>query len=243
MRFNFLMRRDKRKNEELRKVEITPNCLSYAEGSAEISLGNTKVLCSASIEEHLPKWRQNSGKGWITAEYSMLPRSTSSRIRRDRAMSSGRSQEISRLIGRSLRSCCDLSLLGDRQIMIDCDVIQADGGTRVASITGGFVALALAIQKLGLKTSPLKFYVSGVSVAILNDQVIVDPMAQEDQGCSTDMSFSFSSLGDFVEIQGTAENKVFNQDQLNQMIDLGRNASKELFKHQEKIIGSYFPLQ
>ncbi len=237
------MRKDGREASDLRKIEIVPHCFSYAEGSAEISLGKTKVLCAASVDEYLPKWRQHSGQGWITAEYNMLPRSTSSRIRREKAISSGRSKEISRLIGRSLRACCDLSLLGERQIFIDCDVLQADGGTRVASITGGFVALALAIQKLGLKTCPLRFYVAAVSVALWKNQVIVDPMAKEDQECSTDMSFSFSSLGDFIEIQGTAEHEVFNQSHLNSMIDLGRNATRQLFNHQEKIVGEFFPLQ
>ena len=236
------MRRDGRDHLELREVKIIPHCFSHAEGSAEISFGKTKVLCAASVEDHLPKWRQNSRQGWITAEYNMLPRSTSSRIRREKAVSSGRSQEISRLIGRSLRSCCDLKLLGEKQIFIDCDVLEADGGTRVASITGGFVALALALQKLKLKNFPLKFYVSAVSVALWKNQIIVDPVAQEDQECSTDMSFSFSSLGDFIEIQGTAEHEVFNQEQLNQMIDSARNATNQLFQHQEKILGEFFPL-
>ena len=237
------MRKDGRKASELRKVEIIPHCFSHAEGSAKISLGRTQVLCAASVEDYLPKWRQHSGQGWITAEYNMLPRSTSSRIRRERAVSSGRSQEISRLIGRSLRACCDLSLIGEKQIFIDCDVLQADGGTRVASITGGFVALALALSKLDLKVYPLRFYVAAISMAIWKDQVLVDPAAQEDQECSTDMNLSFSSLGDFIEIQGAAERRVFDQSQLNSMINLGRNTTHQIFSHQEKIVGEFFPLQ
>ena len=230
---------------QLRDVQIIPHVLPYAEGSAEIHIGKTRVLCSASVEESVPRWMQNSGKGWVTAEYGMLPRSTDRRIKREKAHSSGRTQEISRLIGRSLRSCTDLKALGERQIHIDCDVIQADGGTRTASITGGFVALALAVKNMldqpRIKTLPLFYYVSAVSVAVLDGRIVLDPCASEDRLCSTDMNLVFSHFGDFVEIQGTAEQKAFNQKQLLEMLDSAKTASQVLFQHQEKALDGFFP--
>ena len=221
--------------------------MPYAEGSVEISFGNTRVLCTASIEENVPKWISQAGKGWVTAEYNMLPRATFHRTRRERVASSGRTQEISRLIGRSLRACVDLAKLGERQIHIDCDVLQADGGTRVASITGGFVALALSVQHLlklnKIQHNPLLYYVSAVSVGILNRQVIVDPTAKEDQSCSTDMNFAFSSFGNFIEIQGTAEGHAFSDQELGQMIEQARKSALILFQHQEKALNGFFPLK
>ncbi len=241
------MRKDGREYFSLRPVQITPNVMSYAEGSVEFSFGNTRVLCTASVEENVPKWMSQEERGWVTAEYNMLPRATFHRTRRERVASSGRTQEISRLIGRSLRACVDLAKLGERQIHIDCDVLQADGGTRVASITGGFVALALAVQYLlklnKIQKNPLLYYVSAVSVAILNNQIIVDPTAVEDQNCSTDMNLAFSSFGDFVEIQGTAEGKSFNDEDLGQMITQARKAAFILFQHQEKALNGFFPLK
>lgn len=241
------MRKDGRKHYDLRSVQINTNVMPYAEGSAEISLGSTRVLCSASVEESVPKWMSQTGRGWVTAEYNMLPRSTFYRTRRERVALSGRTQEISRLIGRSLRACLDLKKLGERQVHIDCDVLQADGGTRVASITGGFVALALSVQQLlrlnKIQHNPLLYYVSAVSVAILNHHIIVDPTAKEDQSCSTDMNLVFSSFGNFIEIQGTAEGRSFNDEELEQMIDQARKAVFTLFQHQEKSLNGFFPLK
>lgn len=241
------MRKDGREYFSLRPVQITTNVMPYAEGSAELSFGHTRVLCAASVEENVPKWMSQEGKGWVTAEYNMLPRATFYRTRRDRVASSGRTQEISRLIGRSLRACIDLEKLGERQIHIDCDVLQADGGTRTASITGGFVALALAVHRLlklnRIQKNPLLYYTSAVSTAILNRQIIVDPTAEEDQSCSTDMNFAFSSFGDFIEIQGTAEGHAFNDQELGQMIEQARKSALILCQHQEKALNGFFPLK
>ncbi len=241
------MREDGRSFFDLREVKITPHIMPYAEGSVEIEIGKTKVICTASVDENVPKWLSSSGKGWITAEYNMLPRSTSQRVRRERVASSGRTQEISRLIGRSLRASCNLHLLKARQILVDCDVIQADGGTRVASITGGFVALALAVQNLLksniIETNPIVYYVSGVSVVLLNGQVMVDPNAKEDQSCSMDMNFVFSDNGNLVEIQGTAEKEPLQTSQLIHILEQGQKASQILFQHQAEILNSYLPLK
>lgn len=240
------MRKDSREFFDLRPVQIIPGAMPYAEGSAEISFGRTRVLCSASVEENVPKWMNQSGRGWVTAEYNMLPRATFRRTRRERITLSGRTQEISRLIGRSLRACVNLEKLGERQIHIDCDVLQADGGTRTASITGGFVALALAVQrllKLNKIQNPLLYYAGAVSAVILNHQIILDPTAEEDQNCSTDMNFVFSSTGNFIEIQGTAEGHSFNSRELEQMIEQAKKAVFVLFQHQEKALNGFFPLK
>ncbi len=241
------MRKDGRGYSDLRPVQITADVMPYAEGSVELSFGSTRVLCTASVEEHVPKWMSQEGRGWVTAEYNMLPRATFRRTRRERTSLSGRTQEISRLIGRSLRACLDLASLGERQIHIDCDVLQADGGTRTASVTGGFTALALAVQHLlkinKIQKNPLLYYVSAVSTAILNDKIILDPTALEDQSCSTDMNLVFSSFGDFVEVQGTAEGRSFNDEELGQMIAFARKASLVLFQHQEKTLKGFFPLK
>ena len=220
------MREDGRNFFDMRPVKITPHIQPYAEGSAEIQMGGTKVICTASVEDHVPKWLSSSGQGWVTAEYNMLPRSTSQRMRRERIAVSGRTKEISRLIGRALRAVCHLKSLPSQQILIDCDVIQADGGTRTASITGGFVALALAVQKLLKKNiiseNPLLYYVSAVSVVLHENQLMVDPTAKEDQSCSTDMNFVFSNKGSLIEVQGTAEKKPFELHQLTEMIEQGQ---------------------
>ena len=241
------MRKDGRDSFVLRPVQIISGAMPYAEGSAEVSFGNTRVLCSASVEENVPKWMHQKGRGWVTAEYNMLPRATFHRTRRERTALSGRTQEISRLIGRSLRACLNLEKLGERQIHIDCDVLQADGGTRTASITGGFVALALAIQNLlklnKIQKNPLLYYVSAVSAVILNHQIILDPTAEEDQNCSTDMNFVFSSTGNFIEIQGTAEGHSFSDQELGQMIEQARKSSFLLFQDQEKALTGFFPLK
>ena len=227
-------------------MQITPHVLEHAEGSAEITMGGTRVICSASVDLSVPKWIQTPDTGWVTAEYGMLPRSTHSRMRRDKTASSGRSQEISRLIGRSLRTAVDLKKLGERQICVDCDVIQADGGTRTAAITGGFVALALALEYLKkevlIERVPLIHYVAAVSAGIRNGEVLLDLCYQEDQKAETDMNIVFASTGQLIEIQGTAEGKTFSREQLNQMLDVAWSACQSLFKEQEKIIGSFFPL-
>lgn len=244
----LLMRKDNRTPTDLRELIIKPIGSSYAEGCVEASYGLTKVLCTASVEESRPKWLSKSAQGWLTAEYNMLPRSTFHRTKRERVQSSGRTQEISRLIGRSLRACIDLKALGERQIYIDCDVLQADGGTRVTSITGGFVALALALKKLKdtfvIKNNPLLFYVSALSIGIINNEIIVDPSCEEDQKCSTDLNIVLSSQNNsLVEIQATAERALFTQDQLQQMIQLASTASQSIFKKQEEVIGDFFPLK
>lgn len=241
------MRTDGRQFNELRKVTITPNASEYAEGSVLVEFGRTKVLCTASLDENLPKWLQNTGKGWVTAEYGMLPRSTHTRIKRDKSMSSGRTQEISRLIGRSLRAAVDLKGLGENQIIVDCDVLQADGGTRTASVTGGFVALALALKKLHslseIKTIPLIQYVSAISVGLKNHTPFLDLNYDEDSSIETDMNFVLTNKLEFVEIQGTAEGTTFSPAHLSQMIEVATGGCIELFREQEKIVGSFFPLK
>lgn len=240
------MRSDGRKLNELRKIIITPHASEYAEGSVLVEFGKTKVLCTASLDENFPKWLQNTGKGWVTAEYGMLPRSTHSRIKRDKAMNSGRTQEISRLIGRSLRAAVDLKALGEHQIIVDCDVIQADGGTRTASVTGGFVALALAFKKLHtlseIKSLPLKSYVSAISVGIKDHNPYLDLNYDEDSSIETDMNFVLTNKLEFVEIQGTAEGGTFSQKDLAKMVEVATAGCVQLFQEQEKIVGSFFPL-
>lgn len=240
------MRIDKRDYNQLRPVKITPHILDYAEGSVMVEFGKTRVLCSASYEDSAPKWLQGSGTGWVTAEYGMLPRSTQSRIKRDKTQNSGRTQEISRLIGRSLRAAVDLRKLGEHQITIDCDVIQADGGTRTAAITGGFVALAFALKKLvdvsELRELPLLNYVSAVSVGLQNGKSFLDLNYDEDSTIHTDMNFVMTQDGRFIEIQGTAEKNPFSRDEMNQMMDYATTGCRDLFLTQEELIKSFFPL-
>ena len=235
------MRIDKRQNDQLRPITIEPHVNAYAEGSVLISFGKTKVICTASQEGNIPKWLQNQGQGWVSAEYGMLPRSTHSRMRRDKAASSGRTQEISRLIARSLRASIDLKKLGERQITVDCDVIQADGGTRTAAITGGFVALALALKKLQLigeiSSDPIKHQIAGISVGLQKDQqVLLDLNYDEDSSISTDMNFVMTDDGQFVEIQGTAEDTPFSKESFFAMQELATKGCQELFKEQNKIL-------
>jgi ribonuclease PH len=240
------MRLDNRKLSELRSVKITPEVIRYAEGSVQIDMGNTRVICTATVDPMVPKWLQGSGQGWVSAEYGMLPRSTHTRISREKAMNSGRTQEISRLIGRSLRAAVDLKALGEKQIQIDCDVIQADGGTRTASITGGFVALALALNFIknqgGLQTIPLKSYVSAISVGLLNDNVLLDLNYEEDSACGTDMNFVLTSRDEFVEVQGTAEGQTFTKAQMDQMALVATAGCRDLFAKQAEIVGGFFAL-
>lgn len=242
------MRIDGRVRDQLRPIKITPHITRYAEGSALIEMGETKVLCTASVEPTIPKWLQGSNKGWVTAEYGMLPRSTHTRITREKATSSGRSQEISRLIARALRAGVDLNALGEKQITVDCDVLQADGGTRTAAITGGFVALALALGKLQfaglIPTLPLKSYVAAVSVGLDEDgEALLDLCYEEDVRIGTDMNFVMVDSGRFVEIQGTAEVQPFTREEMNRMTDLAEKGCRELFAIQAEIIGSIFPLK
>ena len=239
------MRTDGRAKEELRKISIIPHINCWAEGSAEISMGKTKVVCTASVSETTPQWLNRPGHGWITAEYAMLPRAGDFRINRDRAVHSGRSQEISRLIGRSLRSAVEMSKLGERQVFIDCDVLQADGGTRTASITGGFVALALALKKLKdqfiLKTIPLKNYVCAVSLGLSQNEFYLDLNFVEDKTCETDMNFVMNDKKEFIEIQGTAEKQSFTGSQMLEMMKIAHKASLELIGKQKEIVQSFFP--
>ncbi len=240
------MRTDGRKPTQLRSISIHPEALRYAEGSVEVRFGDTRLLCSASVEAHPPKWLQGTGQGWVTAEYGMLPRSTHTRIQREKAANSGRTQEISRLIGRSLRAAVDLKVLGERQITVDCDVIQADGGTRTAAITGGFAAMALALKFMHaqgqISQIPIRSYVAAVSVGLLNNELLLDLNYDEDSACETDMNIVMNNRGEFIEMQGTAEKGAFSKTHLTQMIALAEGGCQELFKKQSELIHSFFPL-
>lgn len=211
-----------------------------------MEFGNTHVLCTATVESLVPKWLAGTGKGWVTAEYGMLPRSTHTRISREKAANGGRTQEISRLIARSLRAAVDLKILGEKQIIVDCDVLQADGGTRTAAVTGGFVALALAMHKLktaGLVSQlPLKQYVAAVSVGLHRGQALLDLCYEEDSTIETDTNFVMTGAGSFVEVQGTAEGEPFTPVELQKMIEFATSGCKELFHHQAEVVGSFFPL-
>lgn len=235
------MRHNNRPNNSLRNIELHPHFNPYAEGSCLVKYGNTHVICTASVDEKIPAWLKGQNQGWITAEYSMLPRSAQVRVPRESKKPSGRTQEIQRLIGRSLRSVVDLTQLKDISICIDCDVIQADGGTRVASITGGFVALYLAINKLieqkRLKTNPIKEFVAAVSCDIYNGQAILDVDYEEDSNSQVDMNFVITESGKLVEIQGTAEGAPFDEDQFYQMLSLGKEGIKQIISIQKQSLG------
>lgn len=224
----------------MRTCIITPNINKYAEGSCIIEMGFTKVLCTVSVEESVPAWLKGKGQGWVTAEYSMLPRSTHTRSKRDREKVSGRTQEIQRLIGRALRSMVDMNSLGERQLIIDCDVLQADGGTRTASITGACVAVGLAIKKLSDsgKVSPKTFIdtVQAVSVGMKNGEVIVDLNYEQDSTCDVDMNFVRTGSGLFVEVQGTAEKKAFSQNDLQNMMTAANGALDRLKETQVSLL-------
>lgn len=235
-----IIRNDGRKFNELRPFEFLPNFTKFAEGSVLVSFGNTKVICNASVENKVPDFLIGKNQGWLTAEYSMLPRATQKRNER-KAKIDGRSQEIQRLIGRSLRSCLDLSVLGERQITVDCDVIQADGGTRCASICGGWLATYFAIQNLLekniIKQNPLKNIVAAVSVGIIkNNQILVDLDYSEDSTALTDMNLIMNENLEIIEIQGTAEHKFFSRQQLNQMLDLAQQAITTIIAKQKQYI-------
>ena len=234
--------RQGRADNALRKVLITPNFLQSPEGSALIECGNTKVICTATVEDTVPPFLRGKEQGWITAEYGMLPRSTGVRMKREAASGKqgGRTVEIQRLIGRSLRAACDLGKLGERQIIIDCDVIQADGGTRCASITGGFVALSLAINKLlqenKLAENPLIAQIAAISVGVVGGVPLLDLDYIEDSGCDSDMNVIMSDNGKIVEIQGTAEGAAFGTQELTQLLGLAEHGIKELFAIQKQAI-------
>ena len=234
------MRLSQRNNNELRDIEIIRNYTKHAEGSVLIKCGDTHVLCNASVEENVPSFLKGKNQGWITAEYGMLPRSTSSRMKREaaRGKQSGRTQEIQRLIGRSLRAIINLNELGERTISIDCDVIQADGGTRTASITGAYVALYDAIQGLiqngSLKESPIIDSLAAISLGIKNGEILLDLDYEEDSNCDTDMNIVMTGKGKFVEIQGTAEGEAFSREEMNQIFDVAELGIRELTKKQEE---------
>lgn len=233
------MRPSNRENNKLREVKITRNYTKHAEGSVLIEFGDTKVLCTASVEESVPGFLKGKGTGWVTAEYSMLPRATNTRNKREisQGKPNARNQEIQRLIGRSLRAIVDMKKLGERQILIDCDVIQADGGTRTASITGAYVALHDAIDTLLNKNliteTPLIDAVAAISVGVYNDVPVLDLDYIEDSSCDTDMNVVMTQKGGIVEIQGTAEGKAFSRATLNELLDLAEHGIKELFIFQQ----------
>ena len=232
-----------RTTDRIRPITITPNYTMHAEGSVLIAVGNTKVICTASVTEGVPKFLKDKGQGWVTAEYGLLPRATHTRCDREaaRGKQSGRTQEIQRLIGRSLRAIVDLPALDGYTIQLDCDVIQADGGTRCASITGAWVALALAIdgmiQKGQLKASPLKGHVAAISAGIYDGTPVLDLDYVEDSHCGTDMNFVMTDDARFVEIQGTAEGEPFSQDEMNTMTQLAQKGINELIAQQKAALG------
>src|SRR5580693_5416250 len=234
-----MSRPDGRSPDQLREVKITRGWLDHAEGSVLVEFGGTRVLCAASVAEELPRWRRGSGLGWVTAEYAMLPRATNTRGDREsvKGRLGGRTQEISRLVGRSLRACVDPKALGDNTIIVDCDVLQADGGTRTAAITGGYVALADAIGWLRgrgrCKGDPLVGSVAAVSVGIVDSQPLLDLCYEEDSAAQTDMNVVCTGDGGFVEIQGTAEREPFSRDLLNELLDLGVAGCAELTQLQQ----------
>ncbi len=236
------MRPSKRANDELRKVTFERGVARYAEGSCLVSFGETKVLCTASLEDKPPPWLRGQGRGWVTAEYAMLPRATHTRTRRDSSAGkvNGRAQEIQRLIGRTLRAIVDLPKLGERQISIDCDVLQADGGTRTASITGGWIALRDCLEWMKsrsiLKESPLRGHVAAISCGIVGGATVLDLDYDEDSSAETDANFVMKSDGGLIEVQATAENAPFSEAQLAEMLALAKKGTNELFALQKAAI-------
>jgi ribonuclease PH len=235
-----MVRSDGRQPDVLRPVEIIPGAAPYAEGSALIICGNTRVLCAASVEEQIPGWLRGQGRGWVTAEYALLPRATHTRNRRERNGASGRTQEIQRLIGRSLRAAVDLVALGERQITVDCDVLQADGGTRTAAITGGYVALALACRRLiaegKLKSDPLVRAIAAVSAGIVEGRLLLDLNYGEDSTADMDCNVVMTDTGAFVEVQGTAEGTPVPREQLDALLDLAAIGARRLMDLQRQAL-------
>ena len=236
-------RTDGRANDAVRDTRISPNFTMHAEGAVLIEVGHTKVICTASIEERVPPFLRGTGKGWVTAEYGMLPRSTSSRMQREASAGKvgGRTQEIQRLIGRSLRSVTTLNQFGERSIYVDCDVIQADGGTRTAAITGGFVALVLAFERLreqgAIAQLPITDYVAATSVGIIDGEPRLDLAYEEDSRAEVDMNVVKTSDGRFIEVQGTAETKPFNRAALDELLAIADVGIKQLVEKQREVVG------
>ncbi len=233
------MRPSGRRPDELRAVRLTRHYTKHAEGSVLVEFGDTRVLCTASVEERVPPFLKDTGRGWVTAEYGMLPRSTNTRTDREaaRGKQSGRTQEIQRLIGRSLRAVVDLASIGPRTVQIDCDVLQADGGTRTASITGAFVALHDALSGLKVEKA-IRDFVAGVSVGVYQGAPVLDLDYAEDSACGCDMNVVMTGSGNFVEIQGTAEGETFRRHELDQLVTLAERGIRELIGHQKRALAS-----
>ena len=229
------MRNNDRKNDEMREVRVTRNYIIHPEGSVLIEFGNTKVICNATVEEKVPPFLRGTGTGWITAEYSMLPRATNNRVQREASKGKimGRTMEIQRLVGRALRASVDLEKIGERTIIIDCDVIQADGGTRTASITGAYLAMELAIEKLidegRLKEMPIKSKVAAISVGRVKDEILLDLEYEEDSKADVDMNIVMNDKGEFIELQGTGEEAAFTREELLDFVEISKNAFEILF--------------
>ncbi|WP_322489980.1 ribonuclease PH [Chloroflexus sp.] len=240
-----MMRSDGRAPDQLRPISIEIGTAPYAEGSALIAYGNTRVLCTATIEDGVPAWMRGQQNGWVTAEYAMLPRATLQRTRRERNGPSGRTQEIQRLIGRSLRAAVDLSALGERTITIDCDVLQADGGTRTASISGGYVALALAVDYLArsgaVESMPALTPVAAVSVGIFQDVMLLDLCYEEDSQADLDCNVVMNAEGAFIEVQATAENTPASRSQLDALLDLAERGIRQILAAQAAALASVLP--
>jgi ribonuclease PH len=239
-----MTRLDGRAPDELRPVSLTLGFMPYAEGSCLVEMGETKVICTATIDQTVPRWMQGRGKGWVTAEYAMLPRATTERVSREvnKGRPSGRTQEIQRLIGRSLRAVTDMTVLGERTVWLDCDVLRADGGTRTASITGAFVALAEAFRRLEeqelVKSSPLMDSVSAISVGIVEGVPCLDLDYAEDSTAQVDMNVVMTGAGKMVEVQGTAEQGAFERSELDLLLELATNGIAELTAHQQRALGA-----
>jgi len=236
-------RKSGRKCDELRPIKLIDNYLSSAPGSVMVEFGNTRVICAASIDDKAAPFLKNTGRGWLTAEYSMLPMSTQTRTAREavRGKLGGRTQEIQRMIGRSLRAVTDLNTFGEKTIYLDCDVIQADGGTRTASVTGAFIALVGLFRKMkqegAIREIPVRDYLSAVSVGIIDHQIMLDLEYEEDSRAEVDMNFVMTGSGHFIEIQGTAEKIPFSQQQMTQMTELAENGIRRIIEHQKEIVG------
>ncbi len=237
-----MTRQDGRAADEMRKINIIENFVSCAEASVLVEVGRTRVLCNATIETKIPPWLKGQGKGWVTAEYSLLPRSTGERVRRERGSVSGRTQEIQRLIGRALRGVVYLENLGEMNVIVDCDVLEADGGTRTASISGGFIALAKALKTVKNASGPFfKTWLAATSVGVLKEEPILDLCYVEDSEAEVDMNIVMTDDNEFVEIQGTGEESTFSRQQMNQLLDLGEKGCREWIDLQKKLLNDTLP--